>query len=600
MPNNDLKKIKESAIIESNSVTGSKGIASQVKSYIASNGILPKRVAILSNFNLQGMAGCLTAQAIRYDIFLEVYSGQYGQWQQESFGSGLYDFAPDMIYIVLDPFGMDHDLFSFYHSMSYDELNEAIEGYMDELDNAINAIKSRTKSKIVISNIIDYWPKILGIVDMRIKNSLHRLLLEANLKMEKKYCNDSQTMIFDFDGWLGHIGKDKNLYDKFFFLADMRLSPESFPALAEELIAYLVPLATKAKKCIVLDLDNTLWGGILGEDGMDGVKLSPTGDGQSFYLFQKLLLGFHRRGILLAINSKNNEDETMHFLRVHPFMMLRPEHFAAIRINWQDKATNMTELAEELNIGLDSMVFIDDDLANRSLIQAVLPQVDILPLPSDPALYFKCLLSYKGLNYLEFTEEDKQRGQMYLSERERRTAQKNLPDLNLFLRSLDLRIKVESLTEDHIARASQLTQKTNQFNLTTHRCQAEDINAMIEAGAKAWMLRVVDNFGDYGYTGLAIVNENDTEWVIDSFLLSCRILGKRVEEQFLGFILEELQRINPKKIIGKYIPTSKNLLAKDFYKSMGFEKISSSGLEDTWQLDLHSYIYNKIDFISLS
>jgi FkbH-like protein len=390
------------------------------------------------------------------------------------------------------------------------------------------------------------------------------------------------------------------MYAKFFFLADMRLNPEIMPALAKELCAYLIAVFGKTKKCLVLDLDNTLWGGIIGEDGLSGISLAPHGAGQEFYLFQKTILAFHRRGIILAINSKNNWEDAMEVFEKHPHMILKREHFAAMRINWQDKIANFRELAEEINIGLDSMVFADDDPANRAMVNEFLPEVDILDMPGDTALYFKALLDYKGFSILEFTEEDKKRGEMYFAESQRREIKSQATDLDSFLRGLDLAISIEPISELTLPRAAQLTQKTNQFNLTTCRYQVEDIKNFISNGYKIWTLSAKDRFGNYGMTGLLIARKEKENWAIDTFLLSCRILGKKIEEQFLNYALNELKSIGAKKVLAKYIATKKNGQAKDFYGRMGFKKISSEENKDVWQVDLNNFEFKPLDFIAIN
>lgn len=596
----ELRNIKKIVKEKATSMAGCVGAVVEIDKYAAGEKINKRRVAVLSNFTLNGVAETLKTKAFLNNIFIDVYLGNYGQWQQELMGDSLYNFTPEIIFVVLDRFGIDSEIYNSYHFMAEKEIETAFKNYLSELYKLIEIAKKKTKAKIVVSNIADFWENALGIAEGKTKNSLRRYIKRANLSLEQKYADDHQVLIFDFDGWLGYEGKKENMYDKFFFLADMRLNPEIIPALAEEFCAYLIAIFGKTKKCLVLDLDNTLWGGIIGEDGLSGISLAPTGAGQEFYLFQKIILALHKQGIILAINSKNNWEDAIEVFEKHPYMILKKEHFAAMKINWQDKITNFRELAEEINIGLDSMVFIDDDPVNRAMVEEFLPEVDVLDMPKDTTLYFKTLLDYKGFSFLEFTEEDKKRGEMYFAESQRREIKSQATDLDYFLRELDLAIHIEPISEVSLPRAAQLTQKTNQFNLTTRRYQVEDIRKNIENGDKIWTLRAIDRFGDYGITGLLIAKKENKDWFLDTFLLSCRILGKRIEEQFLNFVLNELKSAGAEKIIAKYISTKKNGQVKDFYGKIGFEKISSAESEDIWQMDLKNFEFKLIEFISIN
>lgn len=559
-----------------------------------------KRIAILSDFTLKGLGDCLMSKAFYNDIYIDIYEGDYGQWQQEILGEELYKFNPDLNFIILDNFGLDRDLFYNYHCLENGKIKKIMNDYLNNLLSMIGKIKNKNKGKIVVSNISSYGNLITGITSNKVKNNLRKLILEANIVLENEFLNDKQVFIFDYDGWLGHIGKDKYLYGKYYFLGDMRIEPASFPLLSDQLLAYLIPIASKTKKCLVLDLDNTIWGGIIGEDNMEGIKLSPTGEGKMFYIFQKLILSLSKLGIILAINSKNNKEDVDKVFKEHPYMILKEDDFAAIRINWQDKVTNMKELAEELNIGLDSMVFMDDDPANREMIRKMIPEVEVIDLPEDPAFYWKTLLEYKGFSTLKYTDEDRDRGKMYFAEKKRRDLKKELVDMDSFLKNLNLEVEIKPITKFDIPRVTQLTQKTNQFNLTTRRYQEENIKKFIENNDQVWTLNVNDKFGDYGLVGVIIARSNKKVWEIDTFLLSCRVLGKKIEENFFRYMLKELRVIESKKVIGKYIPTKKNMQVEYFYKKIGFTVQATSEIETIWQLDLAEFDFVPANHITFN
>lgn len=588
------KKIK----LESDTITSCLGWAKEIDKISKDKEV--KNVAFLSNFTIKGLAECLKTKSFIQDIFLRVYEGKYGQWKQEILGGELYEFKPDIIFLLLDLHGLDQDVLYRHHEITSEELNKFKYETESELLRLTNYIKSKTKAKIIISNACKVWPPVMGVFDSKLSNGWYKIIDNYNNNLLDTYQNDRQVFIFNFNEWLGYIGKKDFWYDKYYFTADMKLSPRAIPMLAEELLSYLIPLAFKKKKCIVLDLDNTLWGGVIGEDGLAGIKLAPTGEGQQFYYFQKLLLSLSRRGVLLAIISKNNKEDVKDVFLNHPYMVLRESDIAASRVNWDNKAKNMQEIAEELNIGLDSLVFIDDDLTNRELIKQTLQDVTVLDLPTDSTKYVQTLLDYKGFNTFEFTEEDKNRSAMYLQEKQRKEYRNSIIDLDTFLGSLNLRISIKIVDDFLVPRSAQLTQKTNQFNLTTHRYQEDDIRKFIKTGHKLWALDVVDKFGAYGITGFCMVKDTSDRWEIDSMLVSCRVLGKKIEEQFFGFILNELKKIKSKKVRAYYKPTPKNNQVKDFYKVFNFQKIKSSEIGDIWECDLNDYVFNQYSFIEIN
>jgi FkbH-like protein len=556
-----------------------------------------KHVAILSNFTLRGFAPFLEKEAQTYGCPISIYEGAYGQWKQELMGTALYEGGLDLVFLLLDAYGATDDLWYSFHVTSPEEIQQRIDGFLEDLFQSVATLKQKTQAKIVLNTIPGAWQPLMGIVSNKQNGGYQNVIRSINRSIEERYSSDKQVFVFDFEYWLGAQGRERFWCDKYFYMADMHLSPEAFPLLAQELVSYIVPLCGKTKKCIVLDLDNTLWGGVVGEDGVGGIRLAPTGAGQQFYLFQKALQGLSKRGILLAINSKNNLADVQAVFKEHPYMVLKEDDFAAAQINWNNKAANMQQLAEDLNIGLDSFVFIDDDATNRALITEALPEVTVLNMPADSTLYLQTLLNYKGFNSFQFTEEDKNRGKMYLEDKKRREYKETVIDMDSFLAGLNTEIAVMPLSEALIPRAAQLTQKTNQFNLTTRRYQEEDLRAYMRAGARLWMLDATDKFGAYGITGFIIVKDEPDAWVIDTLLLSCRILGKKIEQQFIGYVLDELKKSAPKKIIGSYIPTKKNSQTKDFYQQFGFQKIKSTEAEDVWERSLVDYTFAPIPYI---
>ncbi|MDO8492542.1 MAG: HAD-IIIC family phosphatase [bacterium] len=322
------------------------------------------------------------------------------------------------------------------------------------------------------------------------------------------------------------------------------------------------------KKCIVLDLDNTLWGGVVGEDGFDGIKLSPSKDGAGFVAFQQVLLDLHNRGIILAINSKNNFDDAIEIIRSHPNMILKEHNFAAMQINWGDKSENLIEISKELNIGLDSMIFFDDDPTNRALVRNVLPEVEVPELPMNATDYAKFLMDSPYFTEVVITDEDKMRGNFYVTERLRKEAEKSFENRESFLKSLGLELQVFIDDTSAVARLSQLTGKTNQFNANKRFLMEEDIIKLInDPKYKIFYGRVTDRFGDHGITNFAVVENKDSVWNIEHLLMSCRVVGRGIEEAFLSFIGKVASLSQAQKLSIDFTKTEKNILAEEFVKN---------------------------------
>ena len=399
---------------------------------------------------------------------------------------------------------------------------------------------------------------------------------EAVIKYNEGLVSASKThknlKIIDFSEFTRQYAAGELMDWKFYFLSQMGMNPRLSAAFQQWFAKKLDQIALKRKKCLVLDLDNTLWGGILGEDGPDGIQIGGDYPGKAFLFFQKGLLELSMNGVILAVCSKNNEKDVLEAWEKNPFMVLRKEHFAACRINWQDKATNIKELAEELNIGLDSFVFVDDNPTERELVRQMLPMVAVPEFPKQPydiPLFFKSLVEDYFKVYT-VTAEDRAKTEQYRANAQRNQASKAFTNYDDFLESLDIQIAIEKANEFNLPRIAQMTQKTNQFNLTTHRYTDADLKTKIAEGWKIWCMSVSDRFGDNGITGCLILDGNE----IDTLLLSCRILGKGIEFAFVKRVLGLLKDGGFDSVEASYIPTAKNAQVKDFYDKCGFRCIS--------------------------
>jgi FkbH-like protein len=548
------------------------------KSETINRNILEKkiRIAILSSFTLNGLEQILSVKCADKKVSCITYVSGYDQYNQDILNgeSELYKFSPDISFLILDTRTILKNLFYSPYSVSTVNRKEFIDGRVTELINLARTFTKRSNSKLVIANftIPTYSP--YGICETKTEYSLQYMIQDINDKLRSAILSEPSGYLYDFNAFVSKYG-EINVFDyRQFLFGDIKVALNYIPHLAEDLMGYVKPVAGINKKCIVLDLDNTLWGGIVGEDGFDGIELGPKPPGIAFVEFQRHLLALYQRGVILAINSKNNPDDALKVLRDHPYMVLREENFASLMINWNDKVSNMKEIAEELNIGLDSIVYFDDDPINREIMTKALPEVLTVDLSKDPSLYAPTLIRLNDFNVLKITEEDVKRGEMYLQQRKRSELESTVTNLDDFLSQLDIRIKIKKADQFTIPRIAQLVLKTNQFNLTTHRFQEEDIQKFSQdKNMLVGCAQVEDKFGDNGITGAFIVRkDNPSEWTIDTFLLSCRVMGRGAEDAIMGFILNEAKKEGIAKIKGQYIPTKKNKPCEDFLPKYGFER----------------------------
>jgi FkbH-like protein len=535
------------------------------------------KVAILSSFTINGLEEALRVKCAESDITCATYLCGYGQYNQDILdqSSKLYEFSPDITFMIIDTRSVLSTLFYTPYTIPANDRRTYIDKRVADFVNLVKTFKNRTGSKLVLTNcsIPTYSP--YGICEVRTEYGLKEMVYDFNARLSDAFRSDPQVFLFDFNSFVAKYGEINVLDYRQFLVGDIKVSLSYIPHLAEELMGYVKANLGVNRKCIVLDLDNTLWGGIIGEDGFDRIDLSLKPPGMAFMEFQRVLLALYQRGVILAINSRNNEDEALRAIRDHPFMVLREEHFATMKINWSDKISNMKEIAQELNIGLDSIVYFDDDPINRELMSKAIPQIKTIDLPDDPSLYASTLMQINDFNTLVMTTEDRRRGEMYREEHKRTELKRSSSNLEDFLKQLEIRVTMKKANNFTIPRIAQLTLKTNQFNLTTRRYQEEDVETLARNHTKLiGCAQTQDKFGDNGITGVYIVNKNhlDKEWFIDTFLLSCRVMGRGIEDAMMGYILSKAKEEGVIKVKAEFIPTKKNKPCEQLLPNFGFKK----------------------------
>ena len=531
------------------------------------------RVAVLGSFTLNGFDETIRVKCYEKNIECKTYVGDYNQYNQDILNndSKFYQFNPEITFLILDVRHVIGELFFVPYSLTSLEKEEFVNQKIKEITNLINTIINNSQSHLILTElqIPTYSP--YGINEKNEEFGLKQMIQKINDGIRNETRDEQLVSILDFNEFIQRYGETNVFSYKQFFSGDMKIAIEFIPKFVDELMRFIIAISGMAKKCIVLDLDNTLWGGVVGEDGFDNIKLGEEPVGRSYVEFQKRLLGLNQRGIILAINSKNNFDDAIRVIKDHPNMVLKEENFSCMKINWKNKVSNLHEISKELNIGLDSLVFFDDDPVNREFVKEQLKEVLVVDLPTDSSEYPQILTEMNVFESGKITEEDVKRREIYSEQQKRIKFESDIGNFDEFLKQMNIQVEIKKADSFSIPRISQLTLKTNQFNLTTKRYQENEISSLANNKDRiVECAKVSDKFGDNGITGVYIVEKNDNEWIIDSFLLSCRIIGRGVENVMINQLIERAKKEDVKRIKGKFISTHKNKPAENFYKEFGF------------------------------
>jgi FkbH-like protein len=399
---------------------------------------------------------------------------------------------------------------------------------------------------------------------------------------------DTEDVIFDVASLAKTIGLANWYSPTQWNIAKLAFDAQLLPLYADHVCRIIGALRGKSRKCLVLDLDNTVWGGVIGDDGLEGIVIGQ-GDatGEAYLDVQRTALALRERGVVLAVSSKNNDDVARSAFLSHPEMLLRENHIAVFQANWNDKATNIAAIAKELSLGIDAMVFLDDNPVERGLVREMLPEVAVPELPENPALYARTLAAAGYFEAVAFSDEDRKRAEFYQGNARRVALQKNVGDIESYLISLNMEIGFRPFDATGRSRIAQLINKSNQFNLTTRRYTEADVAACeTDASCFTLQIRLVDAFGDNGMISVIICRTQADAWEIDTWLMSCRVLGRRVETMVLREIVQHARARGIERLIGVYRPTEKNAMVRDHYAKLGFSLIEedASGLA-RWELN---------------
>lgn len=551
--------------------------------------LVPCKISFLRSLTLEPVVPVLRAALSVKGIDLKEHLSDFNAYAQEILDekSKLYEFSPDIIVLAVQTRDILPDIWTRFPDLSSDEIETQVDRVSQEFRSWVQTIRTRCKASLILHTLEIPSFAGHGVLGEHLEVRQSEAISSINREFYLLARDIPGVYILNYDALIARHGRFAWHDEHKWLTMRMPIAADCLIHLATEWLRYILPLKGKGCKVLVTDADNTLWGGVIGEDGSRDIQVGPDYPGAAYQALQRAMLDLRARGIILAICSKNNSTDVMEVIEHHEGMLLRPHHFAAIRINWQNKAQNLVEIAEELSISLDAIAFMDDNPFECQLVRNQLPDVTVIELPEGPMEYASLLRENPVFEKLSLSSEDRERGSYYLDQQQRNECKQNAPSLEEFYYSIQIVMDIALLTPETLARTAQLTQKTNQFNLTTRRYSEQQINEMsMKTNWRIYTMRSRDRFGDHGIVGVAIISFDREVCEIDTFLLSCRVIGQTLETAFLATIIEQVRAEGLQRLNGWFLPTPKNLPAKDFYESHGFKNISVKNDKTCWELDL--------------
>lgn len=524
------------------------------------------RIAVLGSSTTAHFVPLLRLAAARYGIALEIHEAAYGQYQQELLDPNSHScqFEPALILLAVDSSALRLPAYSHQPDKTVDQ----------ELSRWTQLWRQATQltgARVVQFNFPVPPEEPLGHLSVKLRGARSSMIGELNRELGTAAGSD--VTLVDCERLSATVGRQRWFDPRYWMLAKEAVAPEVLPVLARHTAGVIAGVMGMNRKCLVLDLDNTLWGGIIGEDGMEGIRLGQGGDGEAFVAFQEYLLSLKNKGVILVVCSKNNEQDARQPFVEHPEMRLKLDDIAMFVANWQNKSDNLRTISRDLNIGLDSLVFVDDNPAERQAVRALMPEVDVIALPADPAYYVRVLSEYPLLETNTLTREDAQKTEQYRARAQSIQIQNSTESLESFYEDLRMEAIVAPFDEFHVPRIVQLIGKTNQFNLTGRRHSAAEVRVfMNDSSVAAFYVRLRDRFADHGLVSVMIARRDDTALNIDTWLMSCRVIGRTVESLMLSHICRLARARECTQLRGVYVQSSKNELVKSIYPGFGFEK----------------------------
>ena len=518
--------------------------------------------------------------ALRIGISLELYESPYAQYRQEIIDpeSAMHEFSPELVVLAVHAGEL---ALPVYSTSPEDDVAEEVARWQS----LWGTLGSRSHATIV-QHLFAIPPEApFGHLGSTLPGSRWMTAQAVNARLAASAPDN--VAIVDCERLAALVGKRRWFDPRYWHLAKEAVALDALPLLARHTAAVIAARLGLGKKCLVLDLDNTLWGGIIGEDGLSGIRLGDSPEGEAFQAFQESILALKERGVVLAVCSKNNEADAREVFERHPAMRIGLDDFAAFVADWRTKPEQLLTVAEELGIGLDSLVFVDDNPVEREAVRQFLPEVDVVVLPSDPSDYVRALADYLLFEPASFTTEDARRTEQYVGRRTAAAASASSETIEGFYRSLDMHAVVSPFTDEDLPRIAQLVGKTNQFNLTTRRHPPAALREFAgDPSCVHLSFRLGDRFTEHGLVAVVIAFEREAVLELDTWLMSCRVIGRSLE----ATVLQELGRAASERgcteLRGSYIPSAKNDLVRDLFPRLGFELVDERDGTTHWIYDL--------------
>jgi FkbH-like protein len=554
----------------------------------------PIKIALVGGFTFSPFRELFEALLAARGFEPKIHTGDFDNWVEELLSSAqLAEFAPDVIFVMPAPRRYRYDGLP---TDPRDRVEADARARAGELLAQCRVGHQRLGAEIVLANFPLPWLNDLGALRTRAAGSewTHRKLVNLELGLTAP----PEVHICDAEHVAARLGGRAATDERLWFESKQPGSPAFLFELAREAAHGVATLKHPAHKVLVLDLDNTLWGGVVGDAGLEGIELGDTSPrGEAFKEFQRYCLALQRRGVLLAVCSKNDHERAIEPFRRHPEMVLREQHLVAFKANWQPKADNLRAIAAELNLGLDSLVFADDNPAEIDIVQKYAPEVKTVHLGEDPSLFVRLVDEGRFFEPRSLTNEDLGRTEQYQAEARRQTELSSATDMPAYLRSLEMTARIAPFDAIDLSRIVQLINKSNQFNLTTRRRTEAEVTAlMADPAHRTFTIRLADRFGDHGLIAVVIGRVDGGVFAIDTWLMSCRVLMRQVEEATLNEIVRLALQAGCPTVRGEYLPTAKNALVKDLLPNLGFTRIADEPA--TFELAVAGY-QNQPTFIEV-
>lgn len=547
-------------------------------------GLKKIKIALLGDTATQFLAQAIKGSGIDFNIEIDLWEADFNQIERQVFDSNseLYEFKPEFVII----FQSSHKLLSKYNKSKPEGRHEISSKEIGLVKDLYQNITQHLDTKIIYFNYAEINDGIYGNFSSKVESSFLFQLRKLNYELMNLAIGLPNLYICDNSTIQNQLGRANYYQPSIYVNTEMVISIDALPLLAYKCLAIINSLLGKFKKCVIIDLDNTTWGGIIGDDGIENIQIGSLGIGKAFTEFQQWVKKLKERGVIVAVCSKNTDSVAREPFEKHPDMVLRLDDIAVFVANWENKADNIRHIQSVLNIGFDSMVFLDDNPFERNIVRENLPEVTVPELPEDPADYLEYLYTLNLFETSSISKEDSDRTKLYQLEAERVTSQQKFTNEDDFLESLIMVSDIQNFNKFNTPRVAQLSQRSNQFNLRTVRYDEADIQRI--AADKNYVdlsFTLEDRFGDNGLICVVIMNMESTDTLfIDTWFMSCRVLKRGMENFVLNTLVEKARSMGVKYIKGEYISTAKNAMVEDHYEKLGFiEK------EGGWFLKVSSF-----------